>query len=67
MISFGNDELENKPDVHVGEKVRHEKCGKFHTLLPATGQDGKEDTSLLYVVCNGAPYLAAIDNKLILE
>lgn len=67
MIGFGNDELKGKREVHAGDMVKH-KCGEFHELMPATNaSDGTPDTSLLYVLCKGTPYLAAIDNRLVLE
>lgn len=60
-IGFGNDTLEQLPEVAVGQEIQCDKCGESHILEAA--DDGS--TSLLFYECGSTPYLGAINGRLI--
>lgn len=62
MLVIGNEELEQRPKVKVGQLIDC-ACGKRHRL---TGDDNG-GTFLLFYRCKEASYLAAIKGRLLPE
>ena len=65
-IGYGNDTLRKQPTVRKGDTVRCKKCGGEHTLFGGTS-NGEETELLLAYRCGTTTYLAAINNKLIMD
>ncbi len=65
MLAISNAELEKEPYVHDGDMIICPHCKDVHKLQSSMGSDGKRTEFLLYYICGGKSYIAAIANKLL--
>jgi hypothetical protein len=63
-MAIGNDELQDKPVVHEGDKIICPHCRKIHPLECAL-QNGVKTEIMMFYSCRKKSYLAAIENKLL--
>lgn len=62
MKSWSHEELQKMPQVFKGDTFYHARCKQTHELIAAKNMDGTDDDTLLYYICEGGTYLAAVHN-----
>lgn len=67
VVSFSNEELNGKPEMHPGDMVPCNMCGGEHPVTCSTGEDGKPSTMLMFYRCGDTCYLAAVAGKSVLK
>lgn len=65
-IGFDNTTLDRQPQVYAGDEIRCPRCTKIHRLEGGL-EDGKPSELLLFYQCSGAPYLAAVAGRLVID
>jgi len=65
IVAFGNDELEKRPPLAIGDSITCPHCGQQHVIQGGKDQNGCETDFLLFYTCNNTKksYLAGVKGK----
>lgn len=66
-IGFGNDQLENQPNMIEGMDIICPHCGSIHQVILATKSETGEKSNMLGgYKCGDKSYLAGVNGKLVI-
>lgn len=63
FVAFGNEELKDKKDLHVGDWIECPHCDDRHRVIGGKRPDGTETDVILAYKCEDKVWLAGVNGK----
>lgn len=63
FVAFGNEELKDKKDLHIGDWIECTHCDDRHRIIGGKKEDGTITDIILAYKCDEKTYLAGVNGK----